>query len=186
MHSEAQVTHKEMSDPLPEAVLAVAAAAEQITLALQEAQQPVEQLGASVSRIIVTVGTLRGASGGLSDPEREALFRNQMDGAIARLSHDAAEATVMLQFYDRMTQHLTHLHDYLAGISELLASRAVPSGPAREAPGWPELREKLNGRLISDLQRKHLQGVAPAEWSNRPGPEVESLLRSSGSSVELF
>jgi hypothetical protein len=172
-----------MTDLLPEAVRAVATAAEQITVALQEAQQPVEQLGASVSRIIVTVGTLRNASRDLADPEGDANLRHLISGAIARLSLDAAQATVTLQFYDRMTQHLTHLQEYLEGISHMLDGKARIPGNGRELPGWPELREKLGQRLLSESQRQQLHGRTSADC----GAGVQVAAGSaSRSSVELF
>jgi hypothetical protein len=173
MHSEPQVV-------LPQAASALAAAAGQITLALQESQPPVEQLGSSVGRIIMTLSTIRKAAELRGDPGSDDPFRAQISGAVAELGRHAAEATMTLQFYDRLTQHLTHLHDYLAGVGELLGrsrERAFAGSDTSESAHpreWEELRERLCRRLISDAQRQCLNGE----------PVLEQ--RDSSQSVELF
>jgi hypothetical protein len=136
--------------PLEEAVSAAAA---QIAIVLREAEPSVEQLGASVSRMIVTLGSVAATCAGRDDPE--------LGAAMVELRRDATEATVTLQFYDRMTQNLTHLHDYLAGVAQLLANTsraradAVPEGPSgEEAAQWHALREHLLLRLVPHARRQ--------------------------------
>jgi hypothetical protein len=170
MKSE-QLAASLVTDPLPEAARAMTAAAAQITLALQESQQPVEQLGASVGRIIMTLSSIRAAAEAVNDPAMDKQSLLQIKGGIAELARHAAQATVTLQFYDRMTQHLTHLHDYLDGIGELLATASAGGG---ERDRWEELRERLCVRLISDSQRQCLNGQ-PAR-AQRDAPD----------SIELF
>ncbi len=186
MHSGMQVMPQKTADRLTEEVRAVAVAVEQITVALHEAQQPVEELGVSVSRIIVTVGALRLAAADLPESAREAVLCRQINGAIDKLSTDAAQATITLQFYDRMTQHLTHLQDYLAGVVRLMASRPVPAGAPLEMQGWHKLHRELSSRLMSDLQRQHLRGMTPEEWGDMAMVDARSIQGSPPSSVELF
>jgi hypothetical protein len=143
MKSEEQLAGDRVADPLQEAVTVVAA---QISLALQEAQPSVELLGASVGRMIVTLGSIG----------RETAGRDALPGAaITELRRDAARATVELQFYDRMTQNLSHLQDYLASVGTLLGktSAAQLDGAGQQGPGppeWQALRERLLQRLVPD------------------------------------
>jgi hypothetical protein len=148
----------DVADPLQQAVTVAAA---QISLVLQEAQPSVEQLGASVSRMIVTLGSRGHGPGALAGLSATA---------IAELQRDAARATVTLQFYDRMTQNLSHLQDYLASVATLLAkSSAARDGaagePCRHSPEWLALREGLLRRLVPDAQQPPAHGIERAPQS---------------------
>lgn len=175
-----QVAPRAAAEPLPHAVEAVAAAAAQITLALQEAQQPVEQLGASVGRIITNAASLRNLAG-----------TGRHTSVLAELHQDAMRATVALQFHDRLTQHLTHLHDYLAAASELLAraSDACMEGQAaaaraRQVTAWEELRDRLCSRLLTESQRQRLRGdLTIAGRAPEPAAGTANPFRDS---IELF
>ncbi len=59
------------------------------------------------------------------------------------------QAVTRLQFYDRMTQHLSHVQDYL------LRSAHQMGRPQPEA-GWTGVHQQLSDRLLSDTQRFHL------------------------------
>jgi hypothetical protein len=189
MKSEGQATDG-VEDPLREAVTAVAA---QISLAMQEAQPSVEQLGDSVSRMIVTLGSIRGAAGAGEGSAAEIPMQRQLSAAIRELRRDAAKATVTLQFYDRMVQNLTHLHDYLASVGELLAqtsqARLEEGAGVRPVPGsaaWQALREGLHSRLIPNLQRSAPGEEDPSSRHGTSAIEVSRHQPVSASGIELF
>lgn len=109
------------------------AASEQIGLALLDSHSAVERLGSSLERLAVLLSEdLSGA-----DATRQ----------IEEVRAEMARAVIGLQFYDRMTQHLSHVRDYLAGTVEQLDSK---SGT------FETLNRRLADRLLSDTHRIHL------------------------------
>lgn len=117
-----------------EAERALIAASEQIGLALREAGPQVEALGDALHKL----ATALAAAG------------PNMPGA---LRADLQKAVVRLQFYDRMTQHLTHVQDYLARSARHLASQTRESG---HDAGWRDVHQTLADRLLTETQRFHL------------------------------
>ncbi len=109
------------------------AASEQIGLALLDSHSAVERLGSSLEHLAMLL------AGDLTGPDA----RQQIDAVRAQM----ARAVTGLQFYDRMTQHLSHVRDYLAGTVEQLES----SGGTFEM-----LNRRLADRLLSDTHRIHL------------------------------
>jgi hypothetical protein len=109
------------------------AASEQIGLALLDSHKAVDRLGGSLERLSVLL------SKDLTGPEAAK--------ELADLRAEMARAVVSLQFYDRMTQHLSHVRDYLAGTVDQLASA---SGT------FETLNRRLADRLLSDTHRIHL------------------------------
>jgi len=116
-----------------EAARALNAAAEQISLAMREAQPQVEALGEALHELAA------------------ALVQNPGTGVndAAALAAVMRRAVTRLQFYDRMTQHLSHVQDYLVRSANQIAS-PEPHG------GWTGVHRQLSDRLLSDTQRFHL------------------------------
>jgi len=116
-----------------EAASALNAAGEQISLALRESQPEVEALGEALQQLANAVSR-RGGPG----PEELATVQATMAQAITRL-----------QFYDRMTQHLSHVQDYLARSAEQI-------GGSDPAGSWTGVHQQLSEQLLSETQRSHL------------------------------
>ena len=140
------------------------AASEQIGLALLDSHRAVERLGGSLERL---AGLLTQDLAGADAARQIKAVRTEM-----------ARAVVALQFHDRMTQHLSHVRDYLAGTVEQLDSA---SGT------FETLHRRLADRLLSDTHRIHLGRNFPEDLlasQRQPG----SNERSGGGQgdVDLF
>ena len=98
-----------------------------------ESQPQVEQLGEALHQLAAALAEPHGAA----RPEAAELVAI-MRGAVMRL-----------QFYDRMTQHLSHVQDYLSRSGHQIGS-PEPAG------GWTGVHQQLSERLLSDTQRFHL------------------------------
>lgn len=151
-------------DKARELARVLGAASEQIGLALLDSHSAVERLGDSLERLAALLTQDLAAP---DAPQQLEALRQEM-----------ARAVVGLQFYDRMTQHLTHVRDYLNGTVEQLDSA---SGT------FETLNRKLADRLLSDTHRIFLgrnfskDFLAPRRTPG--GPE-----RSGGSQgdIDLF
>jgi hypothetical protein len=112
----------------------------------------------------------------------------EMDLAVEALSAEMAVAIQNMQFFDRLFQHLTHVHDYLTGGADNLARVATtPNAVDVEdvAKRWEALRERLFTRLLSDAQRQVLDIVLPPQFwrSRRNSPKPA---HAGPGDIELF
>jgi hypothetical protein len=136
-----------------EAIRVLQAAGAQIELALHQSQAPIDSLGESLRRLAAL----------LADPAQ--LARPE---ALALMRADLLRAITNLQFHDRMTQHLQHVRDYLAGSATHMAEQDA------DEEAWRNLHSRLHDRLLSETQRMHLGkdfllGMLAREQQHRDG-----------------
>ena len=170
------------------AARAIAAATAQIDLALREANEPVDCLGRTLERISARMQDLRQNFLKHADHCGDAQGMLEMDLAVEALSAEMAVAIQNMQFFDRMFQHLTHVHDYLTGGADNLA-RVASAPDATDvddaAKRWETLRERLFTRLLSDAQRQVLDIVMPPQfWQQRRAPQKPA--HAGAGDIELF
>jgi hypothetical protein len=134
------------ADEARELARVLGAASEQIGLALLDSHKAVDTLGGSLERLALLL------SKDLASPEAAA--------ELAEVRAEMARAVTGLQFYDRMTQHLCHVRDYLAGTVEQLSSSSAT---------FETLNRTLADRLLSDTHRIHLGRNFAADYlAGRP------------------
>jgi hypothetical protein len=122
-----------------EAARALLAAGDQVALALSESQPEVEALGDALHLLAAALAEPRAGA-----PPHDPVLAAAMRQAISRL-----------QFYDRMTQHLSHVQDYLNRSASHIADPEA-------SHGWTGVHRELSDRLLSDTQRFHLGRNFPA------------------------
>lgn len=109
------------------------AASEQIGLALLDSHKAVDTLGSSLERLALLLS--------------RDLTTAQAQQDLEEVRAEMQRAVTGLQFYDRMTQHLSHVRDYLAGTVDQLSSSSAT---------FETLNRRLADRLLSDTHRIHL------------------------------
>jgi hypothetical protein len=151
-----------------EAARVLQAASEQIALALKDSQPSVDALSASLAKLAALLG--------------EDLSSADARPKLAQLCAEMTRAVTGMQFHDRMTQHLTHVRDYLAGSAEQIgAESGVPCEP------WAGLHRKLADRLLSETHRMYLGKNFPAEFiANRGTLPREERGAASAGDIDLF
>lgn len=134
-------------------------AASQIEVALREEEAPIATLGRSVTQLAAAAEALDAALATLPDGDARRAVEDKRDALLA----DARDATVALQFHDRLVQRLTHVRDSLAWLGEFV-DRHGHRGPAA---GWDGLRDRIRSqysmqqeRLMFDLL---VRGATPDE-----------------------
>jgi hypothetical protein len=152
----------------PEAARVLQAASEQIALALRDSQPSIEALGQSLGKLAELLAC---------DLRDEVVQQRLM-----MLRAELARAVTGLQFHDRMTQHLTHVRDYLASSAEQIgAEPGIPGEP------WASLHQKLADRLLSDTHRMYLGRNFPADFlANRGNLSREDRGAASPGDIDLF
>jgi len=113
-----------------DAARALDAACEQIELALQESQPSVDALASA----------LRSLANMLTTPDG-----TERQETLAAMRAEMLRAITCLQYHDRMTQHLSHVRDYLAESAGQLAAAEKPSG--KEWTGLHRRLQSESGRM---------------------------------------
>jgi hypothetical protein len=156
--SEAAIARKE-------AARALSAASEQIMLALRESQPQVEALGEALGQLAEALAR-QGGTTGVDD---------------GTLRSDLRRAVTRLQFYDRMTQHLTHVQDYLSRSALQIGHPSPPDG------GWDSVHQQLADRLLTDTQRFHLgKNFLEEQAAAAEGRDRKSRGPAAPGDIDLF
>jgi hypothetical protein len=159
---------------------ALFAAIAQIGLAMRESQEPVRELGGLMTHLSETLTALRTAP---FDPATDSVPVLAVRGLLEQLQSDVFRGIQQLQFYDRMTQHLTHVQAYLVGVANELDS-VKPEQHQRRV--WDELHGKLRKRLISDEQRGLLDVFLLPHAATRVSAQIKRHDYAPPGSTELF
>ena len=171
------------------AARAIAAATAQINLALREAHDPVDALGRTLERIAAHMQELRGQFLTHTKHCGDAQGMLEMDLAVEKLAGEMAGAIQNMQFFDRMFQHLTHVHDYLTGSADNVARVAVAPQATdiqEAAERWEVLRDRLFSRLLSDAQRQMLDIVMPPQLLKSALRGKPKATHAGPGEIELF
>jgi hypothetical protein len=145
-----------------QSLLSLVAVVSQLDLALRESRGPVLELGESIAAISA------GLNAGVDGPP---------------LQREVSRCLEALQFYDRLTQHLSHLLDFMSGMT--VAMDSAMRGEDNEA-AWRELRARLRPRLISDQQRELLDMFLPPAPGVVAVPSAVHEVHAEPGSIELF
>jgi hypothetical protein len=156
----------DFSDVDREAARVLRAASEQIELALRESQPSVDALGEALRRLAAM----------LTMPANEGLA-----DALGAMRAEMLRAITCLQFHDRMTQHLTHVRDYLSGSAGQLAEGG------QSGAQWDGLHRRLRDRLLSETQRIQLLRNFPGKgFPEGDSPPRDEHAAARPGDVDLF
>lgn len=127
----------------PEVVRFLDLTATQLEIALRESEKPVGTIAAAIGELASDMRTLE----------------EQLPGVGPRLR----EAVVALQYYDRLSQRLTHVRDGL-----MLLAGALQN-PAAGQAAWAPLHERVRSQYSMEQERRIFElavaGAAPEEFS---------------------
>lgn len=152
-----------------EAARVLTAASDQIDLALQQSQPSVDALGEALRKLAGMLSAAAGSGG-----------RNE---ALLAMRAEMLRAITCLQYHDRMTQHLSHVRDYLSGSAQQLAAL-----DERAEENWNGLHSRLRDRLLSETQRMHLGKIFPngIVADDQPPPARDARGASKPGDIDLF
>lgn len=160
-------------------VASLAAAVSQLDLALRESQCPVDELGAALARLSGRLESVRAtAATDATDATTQSLANDCRD-----VLRDVSICIESMQFYDRMTQHLSHLRDFIVGIIAVMQDSAAAE---QESTNWERLRVNLRRKLISEAQRELLDLILPPPRDQAAAARGAQRLHVGEGSIELF
>ena len=163
-----------LRDACSEAARAIAAVGGQIELAVRESEEPVAQMSAGVARVVEATDALLAREGMANDPDL---------AAVRAFVHGAVE---QMQFYDRMTQHLGHVYNYMMAIAsrmgDISEDPSIDGTPDIARANWEELRSRFYSRLLTEPQRQLFDMMLPPDT----GMTARMRQRAEPGSIELF
>ena len=152
-----------------EAARVLNAASDQIDLALQQSQPSVDALGEALCKLANALAAAAAGGGNRND-------------ALPAMRIEMLRAITCLQYHDRMTQHLSHVRDYLAS-----SARQMSAQDERGDDDWNGLHRQLRDRLLSETQRMRLGKNFPTGSFTDDEPKSgESRGAAKPGDIDLF
>ena len=159
--------------PLQPCIKQLQTAANRIQRALDEASPSVEQLGSAFTAIVLHSRQLND----LTEKQGDDDSRQQMQVSCNKIEHEAGQAIIGFQFYDRLSQRLEHVRGSLLAIAELMED----TDPHPRLEDWEKLVVKIVDTLCLDDDRDTVAGLLDHEI----GSSVSSN-KQEDNEVELF
>ena len=132
-------------EPLQPCIKQLQTAANRIEGALKEASPSVEQLGSAFTSIVLHSRQLND----LTEKQGDDNSRQEMQASCSKIEHEAGQAIIGFQFYDRLSQRLEHVRSSLLAIAELMEN----TDPHPNLQDWEELVVKIVDTLCLDDDR---------------------------------
>jgi hypothetical protein len=162
-----------------ETVLMLNLAVAQIVHSLQDGDESITTLVDSFTTMVGNIEMARSAAAQLpASAEKETILANS-----AMASQHMQQAIVAFQFYDRLSQRLSHVAKSLSSLGNLVGDQARLYNPYE----WRGLQEKIKSRYTLETERRMFEAIlngTSVEEAMRLVQEAESELQNND--VEFF
>ncbi len=169
------------SDLLSNMVELLTIAIGQLRASLQQGDASVENLSHAFTVLANGVRAISACAGQCKKGGQELA---DIQGICTKLTAEVNAAVIAIQFYDRLTQDLTHVCGSLSGLAALISD---PSRPYRTSE-WTALLAEVHARYTMESGRRlydRIRKGVPLDEALCPGRRVEPASCRSGG-VELF
>ncbi|MBI1422840.1 MAG: hypothetical protein GC149_05175 [Gammaproteobacteria bacterium] len=134
-----------------ETVMMLNLAVAQIVHSLQDGDESITALGDSFTAMVGNIEMARSAASELAESvEQETILSN-----CAMASAKMQEAIVAFQFYDRLSQRLSHVAKSLSALGTLVGDQARLYNPYE----WRGLQEKIKSRYTLETERRMFEAI---------------------------
>ncbi len=114
----------------------------QIDIALRESDESVDHLTSAFTSMIAHENEITQAVKQLPDEESTRELRATILRNTEQISAEMQGAIIAFQFYDKLTQRLSHVSSSIEGLSELVSDMARIYNPAE----WQKLQQQIKSR----------------------------------------
>ena len=168
---------------LRETVLMMELAVAQVEAAMTDSNASVDALTGTFTTMANTITLINGRIAGLADTEATAPVKSELLSATTHVAGMVNQAIVAFQFYDRLSQRLSHVNNGLAWLAELVGDEAG----AGDAQAWADLQARIRARYsmpeeIEMFEAVLLRGLT-VEQAIR---EFMAKMSTKGDDIELF
>lgn len=178
--------HTAASEPMPgddtrETVRVLEIAAVQIETSLRESGAAIEDMICAITSMSANIRDMgqRLDDSGCADSACAA--GRQIRAVCHRAEEDMQKAVMAFQFYDRLTQRMSHVRENLESLAEVILS------PTREHPKlWKQLQQRARSVYSLEQERQMynalINGLSIADVFD----EDSTSKQDAGSDIELF
>ncbi len=127
----------------------------QIEIALHESDDSVEHLTSAFTTMMGYESIIAAAIDDLPDTEETAEIRQTIKHNADLVTQEMQGAVIAFQFYDKLTQRLSHVGSSIEGLSELVSDIAKIYNPAE----WNSLQEKIKSKYSMREEHEMFENV---------------------------
>ncbi len=166
-----------------ETVLMLNLAVAQLKKSMSEGDDSVEVLAESMTYVMEQMNAVQEEISALPELEQKASIVEKG----RKMSGKLHSIIVAFQFYDRMTQRLTHLSESLSSLADLIGDPQRLYSPSE----WSELQQMIKSSFTIEKDRRMfealLSGLSVAEALQiNVDTEAQDKTQDNGDCVELF
>ncbi|MFN7387163.1 MAG: hypothetical protein ACK5VV_07065 [Lysobacteraceae bacterium] len=168
---------------LRETVLMMELAVAQVEAAMTDSNASVDALTGTFTTMANTIKLISERISGLADNEATNAVKMELMVATMNVAGMVNQAIVAFQFYDRLSQRLSHVNNGLAWLADLVGDH----NRASSTEAWAELQGKIRARYsmpeeIEMFEAVLLRGLT-VEQAIR---EFMEKMNNKGDDIELF
>ena len=145
--------HREAPDPgssdVRESIRLLHVAVAQIDVTMHEGDASVAVLSGALSSIVAGLKSI-GQCAQESPSAGESAQKRNMSASCSTLAKKVEAAMMAIQFYDAMTQKLTHISENLQALADLMAD----AGRVRRPCEWLDLRQRTRARCTMESEKQ--------------------------------
>ncbi|NJM13029.1 MAG: hypothetical protein HC889_15230 [Synechococcaceae cyanobacterium SM1_2_3] len=138
-----------------ETILMLALGVAQIEISMRDSDGSVEVLSNSFTSMMGQVKMIERIASGLPDTEDTAAAKVGMIGSCETVGEMMRSAIVAFQFYDKLTQRLSHVSSSLGTLADLVSDSRRLYNPYE----WLGMQEKIKSRYTMEEERLMFEAV---------------------------
>jgi hypothetical protein len=168
---------------LRETVLMMELAVAQVEAAMTDSNASVDALTGTFTTMANTIKMINERISGLADSEATNPVKMELMMATMNVAGMVNQAIVAFQFYDRLSQRLSHVNNGLAWLAELVGDQDRAGSTA----AWADLQQKIRARYSMPEENEMFEAVLirglTVEQAIR---EFMEKMNNKGDDIELF
>lgn len=167
---------------LRETILMLELAAGQIEHAMKDSNTSVEVLTDSFTTMAGYLHSMSDVMDSLPDEGVAGEKKAEMQRMAENVTGMVQQSIIAFQFYDKLTQRLTHVCHSLAAMNELVADRGRLYSPNE----WVALQEKIRSKYTTPEEHALFEAVMEGVPVQEALDRYMSSMKDKGDDIELF
>lgn len=168
---------------LRETVRMMELAVAQVEAAMTDSSASVDSLTATFTTMANTIRLMEERIASLSGDQATQDVRGELLGAAGHVGGMVRQAIIAFQFYDRLSQRLSHVSNGLAWLAELVGDPQR----ATAADSWLDLKQRIRARYSMPEENEMFEAVLVRGLSvDEAVREFIEKMNNKGDDIELF
>jgi hypothetical protein len=165
-----------------ETMLMLELAAGQIEAALKDSNTSVDVLMDSFTTMAGYLHTITNVLDSLPDEGEVGNTKHNLLGVAEHVTGMAQQSIIAFQFYDKLTQRLSHVCHSLASLTDLVGNHGRIYNPSE----WVALQEQIRSKYSTTEERAMFEAVMSGVPVHEALSRFMSEMKVKGNDVELF